>query len=47
MKIKENGSILIMLAVLIWSLSGLLIKSVDANALWITLIRSLAGGIVL
>lgn len=44
---NKNGDLSVLIAVLIWSLSGLLIKSVEANALWITLIRSLAGGIVL
>lgn len=47
MKIKENGYFLIIIAVIMWSTSGLLVKSVSAGPLWITLIRSLGGGIFL
>ncbi len=44
---KNNGYILIIIAVVIWSLSGLIIKEVKADPIWIMLIRSLAGGIFL
>ncbi|MDO5690757.1 MAG: DMT family transporter [Tissierellia bacterium] len=43
-KAKHSGSFFILLAVLLWSFSGLIIKTVEADAIWITLIRSLAGG---
>lgn len=46
-KAKHAGSFFILLAVLLWSFSGLIIKTVEADAIWITLIRSLAGGVFL
>lgn len=45
---KNNKAyLLIIAAVIIWSLSGLVVKTVNADPLWITLIRSLGGGIFL
>lgn len=46
-KSKNNGYLLISIAVVIWSLNGILVKSVDANPIWIMFIRSLGGGIFL
>lgn len=45
MKNKGKAYFLIIAAVIIWSLSGLLVKAVNADPLWITLIRSLGGGL--
>lgn len=47
MKNKGKAYFLIIAAVIIWSLSGLLVKAVNADPLWITLIRSLGGGLFL
>ena len=47
MKNNSKAYFLIIAAVVIWSLSGLLVKAVDADPLWISLIRSLGGGIFL
>lgn len=47
MKRYRNPYILIFTAVILWSLSGLLVKTVKANAIWITLIRSIGGGFFL
>ena len=47
MKNNSKAYFLIMAAVIIWSLSGLLVKAVNADPLWITLIRCLGGGIFL
>lgn len=47
MKNNSKAYFLIMAAVIIWSLSGLLVKAVNADSLWITLIRCLGGGIFL
>lgn len=45
---KNNKAyLLIIAAVIIWSLNGLVVKTVSADPLWITLIRSLGGGIFL
>lgn len=44
---NNRGSFLILIAVILWSFSGFIIKTVEASALWIILIRSLAGGIFL
>jgi len=41
---KRKVIFLIFIAVVLWSLSGFIVKTVDASAIWITLIRS-AGGI--
>lgn len=43
----KNSYFLIIAAVVIWSLSGILVKSVEAGPLWISLIRSLGGGLFL
>lgn len=45
MKNNSKAYFLIIAAVIIWSLSGLLVKAVNADPLWITLIRSLGGGL--
>ena len=47
MKNNSKAYFLIIAAVVIWSLSGLLVKAVNADPLWISLIRSLGGGIFL
>lgn len=47
MKIRTNGNLLVLIAVLLWSLVGLLIKSVEANYIWIMIIRSLSAAIIL
>ena len=47
MKNNSKAYFLIIAAVIIWSLSGLLVKAVDADPLWISLIRCLGGGIFL
>lgn len=47
MKFKNNGSLMILIAVLLWSLVGLIIKSVDADFVWIMTIRSLSAGVFL
>lgn len=44
---EKKASIYIIAAALIWSLSGLLVKSVEASILWIVFIRSLGGTIFL
>lgn len=44
---EKKASLYIVLAALIWSLSGLLVKSVNASILWIVFIRSLGGAIFL
>ena len=47
MKNNSKAYFLIIAAVVIWSLSGLLVKAVNADPLWISLIRCLGGGIFL
>ena len=47
MKNNSKAYFLIIVAVIIWSLSGLLVKAVNADPLWISLIRCLGGGIFL
>lgn len=47
MKTTKKSYLLLLTAVLIWSLSGLLIKSVKADSLWINFIRSICGGLFL
>lgn len=47
MKNNSKAYFLIIAAVVIWSLSGLLVKAVNADPLWISIIRSLGGGIFL
>ena len=47
MKNNSKAYFLIIAAVIIWSLSGLLVKAVDTDPLWISLIRCLGGGIFL
>ena len=47
MKNNSKAYFLIIAAVVIWSLSGLLVKAVNADPLWISLIRSLGGGFFL
>ncbi|MHB9342386.1 DMT family transporter [Fusobacterium polymorphum] len=47
MKNNSKAYFLIIAAVIIWSLSGLLVKAVNADPLWISLIRCLGGGIFL
>ena len=47
MKNNSKAYFLIIAAVIIWSLSGLLVKAVDVDPLWISLIRCLGGGIFL
>lgn len=44
MKNNSKAYFLIIAAVIIWSLSGLLVKAVNADPLWISLIRCLGGG---
>lgn len=44
---EKKGTLLVFGAVLLWSLAGFIIKSVEASALWIILIRSLSGGLFL
>lgn len=43
----KKGSLLVFMAVILWSITGIIIKTVDASAVWINLIRSLSGGIFL
>lgn len=45
MKNNSKAYFLIIAAVIIWSLSGLLVKAVNTDPLWISLIRCLGGGI--
>ena len=47
MKNNSKAYFLIIAAVIIWSLSGLLVKAVNVDSLWISLIRCLGGGIFL
>ena len=47
MKNNSKAYFLIIAAVIIWSLSGLLVKAVKTDPLWISLIRCLGGGIFL
>ena len=47
MKNNSKAYFLIIVAVIIWSLSGLLVKAVNVDPLWISLIRCLGGGIFL
>ena len=47
MKNYSKAYFLIIAAVVIWSLSGLLVKAVNTDPLWISLIRCLGGGIFL
>ena len=47
MKNNSKAYFLIIAAVIIWSLSGLLVKAVNTDPLWISLIRCLGGGIFL
>lgn len=47
MKNNSKAYFLIIAAVVIWSLSGLLVKAVNTDPLWISLIRCLGGGIFL
>ena len=47
MRNNSKAYFLIIAAVIIWSLSGLLVKAVNADPLWISLIRCLGGGIFL
>ncbi|QQS87919.1 DMT family transporter [Fusobacterium canifelinum] len=47
MKNNSKAYFLIIATVIIWSLSGLLVKAVNADPLWISLIRCLGGGIFL
>ena len=47
MKNNSKTYFLIIAAVIIWSLSGLLVKAVNVDPLWISLIRCLGGGIFL
>ena len=44
---SKKGSVLVFMAVILWSLTGLIIKTVEASTIWIILIRSLSGGIFL
>lgn len=44
---EKRGSLAIFIAVILWSLAGFIVKTVDASAIWITLIRSAGGGIFL
>ena len=47
MKNNSKAYFLIIAAIIIWSLSGLLVKAVNVDPLWISLIRCLGGGIFL
>lgn len=47
MSYEKKGYFAIFAAVVLWSLSGFIAKTVDASAIWITLIRSAGGGIFL
>lgn len=47
MKNNSKAYFLIIATVIIWSLSGLLVKAVNTDPLWISLIRCLGGGIFL
>ena len=47
MKNNSKAYFLIIAAVIIWSLSGLLVKAINTDPLWISLIRCLGGGIFL
>lgn len=47
MSYEKKGYVAIFAAVVLWSLSGFIVKTVDASAIWITLIRSVVGGIFL
>jgi len=46
-KSSSKGSLLVLCTVVLWSIAGIIIKTVQADAIWITLIRSLSGGIFL
>ena len=41
----DQGNFLVLIAVVLWSLTGFIIKSVNASPVWINFIRSLTGGI--
>lgn len=45
MSYEKKGYISVFIAVVLWSLSGFIVKTVDASAIWISLIRS-AGGFI-
>lgn len=47
MDFKKNGNMLIIVAVILWSITGIIIKTVEAGPIWINLVRSLSGGIFL
>lgn len=47
MNLEQNGRIYVLIAVLFWSLVGLIVKSVNADSVWIILIRSLSAAIFL
>lgn len=43
----KKGSLLVLMAVILWSITGIIIKTVNASTIWIILIRSLSGGVFL
>ncbi|WP_315120127.1 DMT family transporter [uncultured Clostridium sp.] len=43
----KKGSLLVLVAVILWSITGIITKTVNTSAIWINLIRSLSGGIFL
>ncbi len=44
---SNKGSLLVLIAVVLWSVMGLIIKTVEASAIWILIIRSFTGGLFL
>lgn len=44
---SKKGSILVFMAVILWSITGIIIKTVEFSTIWIILIRSLSGGLIL
>lgn len=47
MNLEQNGRIYVLIAVLFWSLVGLIVKSVNADSTWIILIRALSAAVFL
>ena len=43
----RKGSIFVLIAVILWSVMGFIIKTVEASPIWILIIRSFIGGISL
>lgn len=47
MDIRKKGNMLVFVAVFLWSVAGLQIKTVGASAVWIAFIKNLTGGLFL